>query len=300
MLCIRLCENMRALGYAPFYMALAENHFSDAGIEIALITSPSPSRTGSMLLEGAADVAWGGPMRVMMHYEADPACPLVCFAQIVARDPFVLVGREPNPDFRFQDLLNCRVGIATEVPTPWMMLQDDLTRAGLNPASLNRTPTLLMAASAAALRANEADVVQVFEPYVDELVTAGCHVWHRFSSRGDIAYTTFYTRKGFAAANREVCRHLVRGMAAAQSRFHTASPDSIATAIGSFFPDFDPRALARIITSYRNAGVWALTSALPVAAFVRLKAALLSGGLISRDLPFDQIVDSELSDAGQA
>jgi len=300
MLRIRLCENMRALGYAPFYMALAENHFSGAGIEIALITSPSPSRTGAMLLEGAADVSWGGPMRVMMHHEADPTCPLVCFAQIVGRDPFVLVGREPNPHFRFQDLLNRRVGVATEVPTPWMMLQDDLARAGIDPASLDRTPDLPMVASAAALRANEADVVQVFEPYVDELVAAGCHVWHRFSDRGDIAYTTFYTTKDFAAANREACRRLVRGLAAAQRRFHAASPDNIAAAIGAFFPDFDPCALARIVASYRDAGLWKRTPALPVGAFVRLKAALLSGRLISRDFPFDQIVDAELSDAGQA
>src|SRR5580658_1371802 len=178
---VRLCENMRALGYAPFYFALAEEHFAHAGVEVDLITSPSASQTGTMLLEGAADVSWGGPMRVMQHHQADAACPLVCFAQIVARDPFVLVGREPNPRFRFQDLLDLRVAVATEVPTPWLMFQDDLARAGVDPTALRRVDDRPMDASAAALLSGEVDVVQVFEPYVDQLTRAGCHVWHRFS-----------------------------------------------------------------------------------------------------------------------
>ena len=297
---VRLCENMRAFGYAPFYFALAGEHFARAGIEIDLITSPSASRTGVMLLEGAADVSWGGPMRVMMHHQADPGCPLVCFAQIVARDPFVLVGREPNERFRFQDLLGLRVAVATEVPTPWLMLQDDLGRAGIDPASLRRAPDQPMDASAAALLAGEADVVQVFEPYVDQLTQAGCHVWHRFSDRGDIAYTTFYATRDYVIGQRETCRLLVRAMAAAQRAFHAASAETIAGSIHDFFPETSSVALARIVAGYRDAGVWARCPALPVASFVRLKAALLSGGLIDRDFAFDRIVDADLSRADPA
>jgi NitT/TauT family transport system substrate-binding protein len=295
MIRIRLCENMRAFGYAPFYFALTGTHFADAGIEIDLITSPSASRTGAMLLEDAADVAWGGPMRVMMHHQADPECPLVCFAQIVARDPFVLVGRDPRPEFRFQDLRGARVAVATEVPTPWLTFQDDLGRAGIDPTSLRRTPDRSMEEAAAALLAGEADVVQLFEPYVDQLTQSGCHVWHRFSTRGDIAYTTFYATRRFTTGQREACRCLVRGMAEAQLAFHAASPEAIAAAIGNFFPGCAHAVLTRIVASYRAANVWAQTPALPVAAFVRLKAALLSGGLIDRDFPFDRIVDAGLS-----
>jgi NitT/TauT family transport system substrate-binding protein len=297
---VRLCENMRALGYAPFYFALAEGHFAHAGIEIELITSPSAGRTGTMLLEGAADVSWGGPMRVMMHHQADPACTLVCFAQIVARDPFVLVGRAPNTRFRFQDLLGMRVAVASEVPTPWLMLQDDLGRVRIDPASLRRTSDQPMDTNAAALLTGEAEVVQVFEPYIDQLIEAGCHIWHRFSARGDIAYTTFYATRNYTERQRKTCRLLVRGMAAAQLAFHAASAETIAESIQPFFAETGSAALTRMIAGYRNAGLWARTPALPVASFVRLKAALLSGGLIDRDFPFDRLVDSELCQAGPA
>jgi NitT/TauT family transport system substrate-binding protein len=236
-------------------------------------------------------------MRVMMHHQADPACPLVCFAQIVARDPFVLVGRVPNPRFRFQDLPGLRVGVATEVPTPWLMFQDDLARAGVDPGGLRRIGDQSMETAAAALLAGEADVVQVFEPYVDLLITAGCHVWHRFSVRGDIAYTTFYATGDFVTGQREACRRLVRGMATAQAAFHTARAEDVADSIQPFFPEISLPALTRIVAGYRDALVWAHTPTLPVASFVRLKAALLSGGLIDHDFPFDRIVDADLSRA---
>jgi NitT/TauT family transport system substrate-binding protein len=177
------------------------------------------------------------------------------------------------------------------------MFQDDLARAGIDPAGLPRTRDQPMDASAAALLAGDADVVQVFEPYVDQLTESGCHIWHRFSARGDIAYTTFYATRDYTTRHRETCRLLVRGMAAAQLAFHAAGAEYIARSIQSFFPGMNSAALTRIVAGYRQAGVWARTPALPVASFVRLKAALLSGGLIDRDFPFDRIVDADLSRA---
>src|SRR4051812_25063584 len=121
---------MRAVPYVPFYLALAGGFWKSEGLDIRHVVSPSTSRTATALLEGSVDVSWGGPMRVMMHHDADPACPLVCFGQVVARDPFLLVGRTRKATFRWHDLVGLRVAPAGDVPTPWMTFQDDLQRAG--------------------------------------------------------------------------------------------------------------------------------------------------------------------------
>src|SRR3546814_1324216 len=85
-----------------------------------------------------------------------------------------------------------------------MTMQDDLRRAGVDPASINRAPDVGMAENAERLRRGEVDVIQVFEPYVDQAVAGGWgHVWHRFAWRGDMSYTSFYTTRQFAAAERE-------------------------------------------------------------------------------------------------
>ena len=48
------------------------------------------------------------------------------------------------------------------------------------------------------------------------------------------------------------------------------------------------------------AGLWPQTTALPVDAFVRLKASLLSGGLIQEDIPYNIVIDQDLSDPEKA
>ena len=192
--------------------------------------------------------------------------------------------------------------MAVDVPTPWMTLHDDLERAGIDPASLDRTPDAPMADNAAALERGEIDVVQVFEPYADQLVSAGAgHVWHRFSRRGDVAFTSFYATRRQTEERRGACAALVRAIAAALGRMHEEPAETTARRVGpAFFPDLPAGALARIVGAYREAGLWPRTPALPAAAFVRLKAALLAGGLIARDVPYALAVDAELSAAGPA
>ena len=296
-----LYENLRTPSYTPFYLALVEGLFASEGLDVELRLSPAPARTAEGLVEGRADVAFGGPMRVMMHHDAahrgGRTSPLVCFGQIVARDPFMLVGRTPNPAFRFEDLVGPRVAVAVDVPTPWMTLFDDLDRAGIDPASLNRTPDAPMAENAAAFERGEIDVVQVFEPYADRLVSTGAgHVWHRFSRRGDVAFTSFYATRRYVETRRGACTALVRAMSAALLRIREAPVETIAGAVGpEFFPDLPAGALARIVAAYRAADLWPRTPALPAAAFVRLKAALLAGGLIGYDVPYALAVDAELA-----
>jgi NitT/TauT family transport system substrate-binding protein len=155
-----------------------------------------------------------------------------------------------------------------------------------------------MARNLEAYRRGAVDVVQVFEPYADQLVREGRgHIWHRFSERGDCAYTTFYATRRLTRARREACRRLVRGIARAQAALFAATPAALADAVGSFLPKVPRDALARIIGAYRASGLWARTPALPPAPILRLKAALVSGGLIRTDPPYERIVDAALSAA---
>jgi NitT/TauT family transport system substrate-binding protein len=295
---IVLYENMRAIPYLPFYLAHAQDAFSAEGIELELQLSPSTTETAQGLLEGRADVAWGGPMRVMMHHDANPQCPLVCFCHVVARDPFLLIGRKPNSDFRFSDLMGLRIGVASEVPTPEMTFQDDLRRAGLDPFTLEWGTDFAMEENVAALREGRIDVIQVFEPYADDLIENGDgHLWHRFSSRGEIGYTTFYTTRQFVDSHWETCVGLTRAMSRVQKWLRRHSGAEAAKAVSRYFPNLTHKRLTRIIESYRVAGLWAESPELPVAAFVRLKAALLSGGLIGYDVPYQRVVVADLSDA---
>src|SRR5262252_6018692 len=154
---ITLSENFRALFYAPFYAAQATGAFRAAGVEVELKPSPNPPAAAKALRAGEVDVMWGGPLRVMMVHDQEPGADLVCFCDVVARDPFFIIGATPRPHFKFADLAGLRFAVVSEVPTPWICLADDIRRAGVDLARLDLVGDRSMEENEADLRAGKVD-----------------------------------------------------------------------------------------------------------------------------------------------
>ena len=141
------------------------------------------------------------------------------------------------------------------------------------------------------LVAGEIDVAQVLEPHASATLADGrAHLWHRFADRGEIGYTSFYTTRTFLRENPATCRSLLTGVGRALDALAIEPADEIAAELAALFPDVPLPILAAAIAGYQTSNLWARETDLTVAAFVRLKAALLSGGLISTDIPFDHVI----------
>jgi NitT/TauT family transport system substrate-binding protein len=294
---VTLQESLRGLLYAPYYAALALDAYRREGVAIDFVSATAPAEAPAGLFAGTVDVAWGGPMRVMQMYESRADCDLVCFGEVVTRDPFLLIGSEPRPDFVLADLYGKRVATVSEVPTPWLCLQEDLRRAGLDPDALPRIADRTMANNAAALRRGELDVVQLFEPFAEELIGAGeGHLWYAAATRGPTAYTSFYTRRSVLAGRREELKKLVRGLYRTQKWLHTRPPEALADAVQSFFPSVPPTLLRAAVGRYRTLGVWGRDPILPRAGYDRLKAGLVSGHFVKQGAPFEHAVDNSLAE----
>jgi NitT/TauT family transport system substrate-binding protein len=295
---ITLQESLRGLFYAPFYVALAHDAYAAEGVTVRFVPAPSVGAAASALLAGEIDVAWGGPMRVMQSYHQDPACDLVNFAEVVTRDPFMLVGRGPRPAFSVRDLDGLRLASVSEVPTPWMCLQDDLRRAGVEPGSIERVADRTMAENCAALLAGAVDVVQLFEPFVSRLAADhGCAVWYAQASRGPTSYTTFYTRRSLLTQRRDELQRMVRAIYRTQQWVAAASPDAIAEAVRSFFPDVPPAILTAACRRYQSLGIWGRNPVLPRSGYDRLLSILVSGGLVNPGTAFEVAVDNSIAKA---
>ena len=290
---IRLLESLRAVFYAPYYAAIGTGAFEREGIEVELHRPPHPAEAVTSLFDGRADVTWGGPMRMMGHLDRPGAVPLVGFAEAVTRDPFYLVGSRPNPAFKMGDLMTARVATVSEVPTPWLCLQDDLRRAGLDPAAVDRVADQTMGENVEDLKRGAVDVIQVFEPYTELLLDSGAgHLWYAAAARGPTSYTTLYTPRTFAQSHPDGLVKLAAGLYRAQRWIHAAEPADIAAILTPYFEDLAPARLASMAARYRANGVWGRNPLLPVVGFVRLKCALLSGAFISSDIPFDACMDN--------
>jgi NitT/TauT family transport system substrate-binding protein len=293
---IVLQESLRALFYAPFYVALAQDAYAAAGVEVRFVSAPRPGDAARGLFDGSVDVCWGGPMRVMETYKLVPNCDLVSFAEVVTRDPFLLVGRAPHPAFQLADLLGLRVATVGEVPTPWLCLQEDLRRAGIAPGRLDRVGDRTMAQNIAALHAAEVDVVQLFEPFVSSLIAKdAAHVWYAAATRGPTSYTTFYTRRGLLTSRREDLRRMVRAIHRTQLWVAGATAAQIADAIADYFPDVPTPIREAASARYQTLGIWSTTPVLPRQGYDRLLSSLVSGGFVA-GTSFEVAVDNTLAD----
>jgi NitT/TauT family transport system substrate-binding protein len=295
---IILQESLRAIFYAPFYVALARGAFEAEGVEIRFASSPRPQDAAVRLMDGTVDVCWGGPMRVMETYQQKPGCDIVCFGEVVGRDPFLLMGRRPpRSPFVLADLRAVTLATVSEVPTPWMCLQHDLRLAGIDPAPIQRVPDQTMAHNVEALKAGEVDVIQVFEPFPSLLLAdKAAHVWYEAARRGPTSYTTFYTRRGTLTGRRDELRRMVRAIAASEKWVASASGADIASAIASYFTDVPMPILQAACARYQALGIWNATPILPREGYDRLRESLVSGGFVSPGTPFETAVDNSLAD----
>ncbi len=289
-----LQEPFRAIFYTPFYAALSRGDFSRAGVEVSLITVGEPDRAVANLLSGAADLAWSGPMRVIRDHAANPASPLVSFGAVVMADPFLILGRAPRPGFRVADLAGLRLGVVSEVPTPWWCLQHDLRRAGVDPGAVRAVTGRGMAENMEALLAGELDAVQLFEPFVSLAEARGAAVWHAQAARGLTSYTAFYATRERLAAKPAAMRGMVRGLATMQAWLHAATPAEIAATVAPHFEGIAPAVLERAIARYRLLGLWSRTPVFPEPAFAMLEAAMLGAGAIPRAPGFAACVDAAI------
>jgi NitT/TauT family transport system substrate-binding protein len=294
---ILLQETLRAAFYAPFYAALALGAYRQEGLDVQLVTARTPAAAARSLVDGSADVAWGGPMRVLYTYEQEPNCDLVCFCEVVTRDPFYLVGRTAKADFRLADLADLRLATVSEVPTPWLQLQEDLRRAELDPARLQRIADRTMPENCEALRRGEIDVAQLFEPFVEELVEAGAgSIYWAAAERGPTSYTTLYAPRALLAERRQDCEALVRALQRTLNWVHAGDGARLAAAIADYFPHLPQPRLARALARYQTQGIWGRDVRLPRRGYERLSAGLLSGGLISTAMPYERVVDNSLAE----
>ena len=298
---ITLLENFRAVFYTPFYAAFSLGAYEEEGADVRMETSPDPARNAELLMSGDAQVSWGGPMRVLVAYDKNPDCGLKVFCEVVCRDPFFLIGREPKPTFRMSDLTGPKVATVSEVPTPWMCLQHDLRLAGLDPAALNRIPDQTMGENADALRAGEVDVIQVFQPFAEELIREGAgHIWYQAAERGLTTYTAFYAPASFLQESPESALGMTRAMVRTEGWLADNDAEAIAGLVAPWFEDMDFDLLTAAVARYKSLGLWNRNPYLAQESFEWLRDACLSGGLISTGVSYDEAVDMRFVDEAMA
>jgi len=290
---LRIAENFRAVFYAPFYAIRALGFAEREGLAVEWLPSDAPGGTIGEVKRGAIDAQWGGPMRVLKDHDS-PGATLVCFGEVVGRDPFYLIGRRNQPALRLQDIGAMRLGVVSEVPTPWYCLRADLEDAGVDTAAMRNAGRLVdqltMPQQLEALASGKLDAAQLFEPYASRALAVGNTMLYAASSRGATCYTTFITSRDSASKRRDEFAALTRATQAVLDWVADSGPAELARVTASFFPDVPQDLLRSGFERYHRAGLWSRTTAVSKAGFERLAYSLHDGGFIAHRATYAECV----------
>ena len=145
-------------------------------------------------------------MRGLRAHDQDKGCGLVCFNEVVGRDPFFIVGRGFGEGFSLPDLAGKRIGVVSEVPTPWLCLRQDLRDLKVDTNTIHVVTGKSMAENRADLAAGTIDAFQTFQPFAEWAINDGGKLLYAAANRGPTAYTSFYTTATLIDRNRDSFR----------------------------------------------------------------------------------------------
>lgn len=290
---IKLAENFRAVFYAPFYATYALGLFAQQGVSITLLDSASPGAGIAELAKGNIDVMWGGPLRVIKERDQFERTEgsLVAFCEVAAKDPFFLLRRKQGEPFELKDLVSLRFASVSEVPTPWLCLQQDLRDASVDPTKLTRVADRSMQENLDALVRGELDVIQVFEPYVSlALVHQDLEVVHAASQRGYTAYTTFISTFEGMQRNHAGFEAMILAIEQFRPWLATHGPEELVRVVKPFYSHLDIEVLTQCLRRYHAAELWTCRRAISRQGFARLAASMLDSGYIKQAARYEDCV----------
>ena len=294
---ISLAENFRAIFYAPFYAMKALDFASREGVEIEWLAPGPAGAAFDAVKRGAVDLTWGGPMRVMKDHDDKPAngSSLVCFGEVVSRDPFYLVGKRDSSSFQLSDLPGLRLGTVSEVPTPWLCLLADLQLAGFDKKtvadSIHVKSGLTMPEQLQSLNEGTLDVCQLFEPYVSQALADGVgRILYSACDRGPTVYTTFIGSREGLSRHRNAFLALTRALQKLQEWISLSGPEKLADIVEPFFPEIPASLFRSSIQRYHRAGIWALHPEVSIEGFARLAYNLHAGRFITSPGDYESCV----------
>lgn len=296
---IRLNEVVRSIFYAPHYVAISEGFFEEEGMKIELTTGQGADKTMTALLSGQADIGFAGPEATIYVYNQGRDDYAVIFAQLTQRDGSFLVGRKPEPDFRWENLKGKTIIGGRPGGVPQMTLEYVLKEHGLDPyEDVEMITNLQFTATAGAFVGGMGDYSAEFEPTgsMMEAEGKGAVVASLGVAGGPIAYTAYCALGSYIEKNPEIIQGFTNAVYKGQLWVQQHSSEEIAKSIQPFFPDTDLKLLATVVDRYKEQDTWCPNPIIIPETFDRLQDIMESAGELDKKVPFENITTNEFAE----
>ncbi len=291
---IRLNEVTHSVFYAPMYLADSLGYFEEEGIEIELTNGGGADKVMTAVLSGDADIGFCGPEAAFYVAAGGTSDAPTVFAQLTMRDGSFLVGRNPEPNFKWEDLAGKQILAGRNGGVPAMTFEYILKEHNVKDYTLNFD--VAFNNMTAAFIEGTADYCTMFEPVASEVQAAGNGyiVAAVGAASGEVPYTSYIAKRSWLNAHRDTVKGFLRAMLKAVKYAEEETPEKIAKGLTGAFPDTTESSLATSVRSYQGISAWASNMQITEASYQRLLDIIDAAGELTERIPFGSIADNTL------
>ena len=296
---IRVNEVTRSVFYAPQYVAINNGYFKENGIEIDLTTGQGADAVMTSVLSNQCDIGFAGPEASIYVYNEGKEDYTQVFAQMTKKDGSFLIARNKTDNFSWQDLKGKTVIPGRKGGVPYMTLEYVLRKNGIDPKKdVTLDDSIKFDLMAGAFTSGNADYVTLFEPTASltSKENKGYIVASVGEAAGEIPYTAYFAKKSYINNNEDTIQKFTNSIYKGQKWVKEHTSKEIAEAIASFFPNTDIELLESAIQSYKNIDAWNETPVLKKEAFNRLQEVMTLAGELTKEAPYEKIVNNKYAE----
>ncbi len=290
---LSLTEAMHSVYYAPQYVALHNNYFTDQGLNVHLQVAAGDAAGAAMLSTCQAEISlFSVEQAVLAMKQGDKLAP-TAFALLCQRDGSSLIARSPEPaGFDWQTLSGKAIIGGEPAHASRLALDASLRERDVLDAQVLDN---VARSSAARVFANgTGDYVQTLEPDTTALVEAG--VGYLAASLAGQArrlpLAAYHTTAQMIKEKPEVLQRFANAITQAQRWMQSQPALEVAKAITPSFPGTELVLLASAVEHYRRLGVWATTPVIEPELVEHLQQLMIVTDRLERAVSSEQLLNS--------
>ena len=294
-----LNEVAHSIFYAPQYAAIELGYFEEEGIDLTLVNGGGADKVMTALISGDAQIGFMGSEASIYVYQEGSQDYAVNFAQLTQRAGNFLVGREPEPDFTWENLRGKKVLGGRAAGMPQMVFEYILKKHGLDPKTdLSIDQSINFGLTAAAFTSNDADYTVEFEPFATtlELEGSGYVVASLGTESGYVPYTAYCARKSYMEENPELVQKFTNAIQRGIDYVNSHTSEEIARTIAPQFQETPVEKIALIVERYKAQNTWKEDTVFEQESFDLLQNILEEAGELDERVPYADLVTTEFSE----
>ena len=274
-------------------------NIDNIGIYLTLVNGGGADKVMTALISGDAQIGFMGSEASIYVYQEGSQDYAVNFAQLTQRAGNFLVGREPEPDFTWENLRGKKVLGGRAAGMPQMVFEYILKKHGLDPKTdLSIDQSINFGLTAAAFTSSDADYTVEFEPFATtlELEGSGYVVASLGTESGYVPYTAYCARKSYMEENPELVQKFTNAIQRGIDYVNSHTSEEIARTIAPQFQETPVEKIALIVERYKAQDTWKEDTVFEQESFDLLQNILEEAGELDERVPYADLVTTEFSE----